>query len=158
MQQEKTIKTTLIKEYLKRRQKAGELELFKQEHKNAYEVLKRFSVLLSGILDLAYICDADGNIIYVNEAFERLTGKSVEDFIGKPFAPLFDERCLKTADDARQRTLDGEATQCELFFKDTGALCEFRNTPMRDELGRITGFMGIARGRRPPVCRQKTSS
>ncbi len=145
MLQEKNIKTNLIKEYLKLRQKAGELELFKQEHKNASEVLKRFSVLLSGISDLAYICDADGNIIYVNEAFERLTGKSVEDFIGKPFAPLFDERCLKTADDARLRTLEGEATQCELFFKDTGALCEFRNTPMRDERGRVTGVMGIAR-------------
>ncbi|MBI5469629.1 MAG: PAS domain S-box protein [Deltaproteobacteria bacterium] len=145
MQQEKNIKTTLIKEYLRLRQKAGELEQFKQENKKAYEALTRFSLLLSGISDLAYICDADGNIIYVNEAFERLTGQNVEDFIGKPFARLIDERCLKKADDARLRALNGEATQCELFFKDTGTLCEFRNTPVRDERGWVTGFMGIAR-------------
>ncbi len=145
VEEDRKAKTCLIKEYLKLRQKAGELEQYKQESQKSWEYLNRFKLLLSNITDMAYIFDAKGNIVYVNEAFERLAGRSVDELIGAPFAPLFDEENLRVANDAYSRTLKGERARFELCFKETRALCEYRNVPMRDELGKITGVMGIAR-------------
>lgn len=107
--------------------------------------LKKFETLFLGINDLAYICDAAGNILFVNRELERYSGHKPEEFIGKPFAPLFDEDDLKKAVDAYTRTLKGESPEFELRFKDTGILCEYKNVPFRDERGEITGVIGIAR-------------
>jgi len=74
-----------------------------------------------------------------------LTNHAVEEFLEKPFAPLFDEENLKVATDGYTRTLQGESPQYSLRFKDTGILCEYKNIPMRDEKGDIIGVMGIAR-------------
>lgn len=145
MNDENKIKPGLVREFLKMRQKVGELELFKAENMRAWSILNKFKILFSEINDLAYICDSSGNIQYVNEVFERITGFKPEEFIGKSFAPLFDEDNLKIANDAYTRTLRGERVDYELCFKDTGLICEFKNIPMRDEFGKITGVLGIAR-------------
>lgn len=107
--------------------------------------LKKFEALFLSINDLAYICDAAGNILFVNRELERYSGRKPEEFIGKPFAPLFDEDDLKKAVDAYTRTLKGESPEYELRFKETGVLCEYKNVPFRDEKGEITGVIGIAR-------------
>ena len=72
--------------------------------------------LLDNISDLAYICDAKGNILYVNSIFEKLTGHKPQEFIGKSFAPLFDSENLNKAMDCYARTLKGEAPKFELSF------------------------------------------
>lgn len=77
--------------------------------------------------------------------FEKLTGRNRHEFMGKPFAPLFDEENLKKATDAYERTLGGESPQYELYFKDTGVLCEYKNLPLRDDHGNIIGVIGTAR-------------
>lgn len=123
-------------------------ELLKEEineHKKAKDELKKYAILFSEISDLPYICDTDGNILFVNRTFEKLTGRKPEEFIGKPFAPLFDEENLKKARDVYTKTLEGESPQYELFFKDTGILCEYKNLPLRDEQGNIIGIIGTAR-------------
>ncbi|MBI4949826.1 MAG: sigma 54-interacting transcriptional regulator [Deltaproteobacteria bacterium] len=107
--------------------------------------LKKFEALFLGINDLAYICDTAGNILFVNRELERYSGHKPEEFIGKPFGPLFDENNLKKAIDAYTTTLRGESPEYELYFKDTGILCEYKNVPFRDEKGEITGVIGIAR-------------
>jgi len=115
------------------------------ERKIAEADLRKYELLFSHIKDLAYIIDDKGNILYVNKLFEELTNHAVEEFIGKPFAPLFDEENLKVATDGYTRTLQGESPQYSLHFKDTGILCEYKNIPMRDEKGNIIGVMGIGR-------------
>src|SRR3989339_904664 len=114
-------------------------------HKQMDDKLKTFEVLFSEIKDMAYICDTNGNIVFVNKSLEALAGHKPEEFTGKPFAPLFDEENLKKAVDNYTRTLKGENTEYELCFKDTGILCEYKNIPLRDEKGEIIGVMGIAR-------------
>lgn len=115
------------------------------ENEKIHEELKIFQLLFSEIRDLAYICDTQGNILYVNKIFEKLTGHKPEEFIGKPFSPLFDEENLKKAIDFHTRTVGGESLQFELRFKDTGIVCEYRNFQLRDGNGKVLRTIGIAR-------------
>ncbi|MFQ5735675.1 MAG: PAS domain S-box protein [Thermodesulfobacteriota bacterium] len=120
-------------------------ESSRAEIAHALEMPGWFKALFTGIPDLAFICDRKGNILYVNDAFERITGNKADDFICHPFHRLFDEDNLKAAEACHKKSMAGERTTCELYFKDTGKLCEFKNAPLRDESGRITGVVGIAR-------------
>ena len=104
-----------------------------------------YELLFSGIGDLAYICDTGGRILYINKAFEKLSGRKVSEFMGRPFAPLFDGEDLKKAIDNYTRTLRGESPVYEIRFKETGTLCQFKNRPIEDEFGVIAGVMGTAR-------------
>ncbi|HHT9136642.1 MAG TPA: PAS domain S-box protein [Candidatus Wunengus sp. YC60] len=123
-------------------------ELLKEEiseHKKAKAELRKYEILISEITDLPYICDTEGNILFVNHMFDKLTGCKREEFIGKSFASLFDEENLKIATNAYAKTLKGESPLYELYFKDTGVLCEYKNLPLRDEAGNIIGVIGTAR-------------
>ncbi|MDE1890436.1 MAG: PAS domain S-box protein [Planctomycetota bacterium] len=102
-------------------------------------------LLFSGVTDLTYIYDTEGNILFVNKVFEKFTGHRPEEFYGKPFSALFDEDERRKAKDAYTRTLKGENQQYELHFRNTGILCEYRSFPLKDEKGNIIGVMGIAR-------------
>lgn len=102
-------------------------------------------LLFSSVTDFTYVCDREGNILFVNKMFEKLTGGKSEEFYGKPFTSLFDASDLEKVMDAYKRTLTGEIPHYELSFKNAKVLCEYRNFPMRDERGVIIGVMGIAR-------------
>ena len=115
------------------------------EHKRADEKLEKYGILFSEISDLAFVLDTEGNILLVNKIFEKLAGRKPEEFIGKPFAPLFNDENLKKAMNVYTETLNGKCTQTELCFKFTGILCEYRNIPWRDENGNVIGVMGVAR-------------
>ena len=110
-----------------------------------YIDIKHCHALLDNISDLAYICDDKGTVLYLNNAFETITGHKPRDFIGKSFAPLFDDENLKKAIDGYQRTLKGESPCFEARFKDSGTLCSYSNTPHRDKDGIILGVLGTAR-------------
>lgn len=114
-------------------------------YKRADEKLRKYEILFSEIRDLAYVCDPQGTIIFLNKIFEKFTNRKPEEFMGKSFGPLFDEENLKKAKAIRARTLLGESLQFELTFKDTGIVCEYKNFPLRDEKGMIIGTIGIAR-------------
>lgn len=109
------------------------------------EDLSLYKKLFSEMNDLAYVCDDKGNLLFINKAFERITGRTIEEFLGKPFAPLLDEDNLRSAMDAYNGALRGENSQGEIRFKDTGVCCEFKSRPWRDKDGNIIGVMGTAR-------------
>lgn len=113
------------------------------EEKNAQ--LEKYKELFSQTNDLAYICDTKGNVLMVNAVFEKLTGHKPEAFLGKPFAPLFDDENLEKAMSAYTNTLNGESPKFEIPFKDTGILCEYQNRPFRNDKGEIIGVAGIGR-------------
>ena len=126
-------------------QMVKELKKETAKFKQTDEMFEKYRMLISQINDLAYICDNDGNILFINEVFEKMTNHKPEEFIGKFFAPLFEGEDLKTAMDAYTRTLKGESPEYEIRFKNTGVLCEYKNIPVRDEEGNIIGVTGIAR-------------
>lgn len=107
--------------------------------------LKEYEIILSKITDLTYIFDIKGNIVFVNSAFEKYTGHRPEEFIGKSFKPLYNEKDLEKIMDLHTRVLKGESLQFKLPYKDTGVLCECKEFPLRGKSGNITGIIGIAR-------------
>ncbi|MHC4183280.1 MAG: PAS domain-containing protein, partial [Planctomycetota bacterium] len=115
------------------------------KHKQVEEALKKYKILFDNISDLAYMCDAKGNVLFLNKIFEKLSGHKPGKFIGKSFAPLFDKGNLKKAIDIYTRTLKGESPTDEIYFKDTRVLCEYKNIPLRNDNGNIIGVIGIAR-------------
>lgn len=115
------------------------------EHKKAKSELNKYEILFSEINDLPYILDTKGNILFVNHMFDKLTGRKRGEFIGKSFAPLFDKENLILANEAYTNTLKGQCPQYELYFKETGILCEYKNLPLRNEEGTIIGVIGTAR-------------
>ena len=126
------------------------LQLKAPEERDKQRVHDNFDIdhlnaLLGNISDLAYICDDKGNILFINNVFEKMTSHKPEEFILKSFAPLFDEENLKKATDAYQRTLKGKNTVFEVSFKDTGILCAYSNIPFKDKRGKIIGVLGTAR-------------
>ncbi len=119
----------------------NEIIALKQKEKE----LKNYGMLFDNISDLAYICDREGKILFLNKVFDKLTGCKSAEFVGKAFTPLFDGEDLKKAMELYSRTLKGEKLQEEVRFKDTGVLCEYRNIPLRDGEGKIIGVIGTAR-------------
>jgi PAS domain S-box-containing protein len=115
------------------------------ERKQTEENLKKYKLLISQIKDLAAVCDDKGNVLFLNDVFEKMTNHKPEEFIGKSFAPLLDDENLKIAIDGYTKTLKGESPQFEVRFKDTGILCEFKNMALRNEKGDIIGVTGIGR-------------
>lgn len=115
------------------------------ESERMHEELEIFQLLFSEIRDLAYVCDTQGNIIYVNKVFEKLTGHKPEEFFGKSFSSLFDAENLQKAMDIHKRSVAGESLEFELRFKKTGIVCEYRNFQIRDKSGNVTRTIGIAR-------------
>lgn len=122
-----------------------EIERLRSEQCSRNDLFEIYKSILSGIDDLAYVCDNEGNILYVNDVFEEYTGHKPSEFIGRTFAPLFDEEELKKALDVYKRTLDGEKPRYELRFKKTGIICEYKNFPLTNKDGAVTGVIGISR-------------
>jgi PAS domain S-box-containing protein len=118
-------------------------DITERHHKD--QELKKYGTLFENISDLAYICDTEGNVLFLNKVFEELSGHKPDEFIGKSFAPLFEGEDLEKAKDLYLRTLNGESPQQEVRFKVTGKLCEYKNFPLRGETGEIIGVLGTAR-------------
>lgn len=111
------------------------------------KLLQIQSAALNAAANAIVITDIDGNIQWVNPAFSNLTGYSREEVIGK------NPRTLKSGkqdrsfyEDLWQTILAGRAWHNELINKrKDGTLYveEMTITPVRDEAGRITNFVGI---------------
>ncbi len=115
-----------------------------QEAKSQQEGGERFRSFLDNLGDVAYEADTSGNVTYANKMVEKITGILLKDIIGNPFLPLFTKESQQIAIDVYERTLNGESTEYELTFKN-GRICHFKNEPLKDENGKITGVFGIAR-------------
>ena len=125
--------------------RVGEFRAEAERRASAEETLIKYKTLFDSTTDIAYICDDKGTILYLNKAFEELSGCLIGDYIGHPFATLFDEENLKVAENKYRRALNGESPMSEIAFKETGVICEYRSQPFRDSGGDIIGVMGTAR-------------
>jgi PAS domain S-box-containing protein len=66
----------------------------------------RYRALVEGANDIIYTASPEGVTLSLNPAFERITGRKVADWVGKPFLPLIAER-----DRERAMALFGEILQ-----------------------------------------------
>lgn len=70
----------------------------------------RYRSIFENADDIIYLLNPDGTFHSLNPVFEQITGWTVEEWIGKPFAPLIHPDDLPYATDIFQKTLAGEAT------------------------------------------------
>jgi len=121
-----------------------DISALKQAEKSQQETDEKFRNFLDNLGDIAYETDASGNVTYANKIAEKVTGVPLRDIIGKPFLPLFTKESRQIAIDVYERTLNGESAEYELTFTN-GRVCHFKNEPLRDESGQVSGVFGIAR-------------
>ncbi len=119
------------------------------EREYALEELKRFKRIIDSAFDVIVITDVDGNIVYVNDAFERVTGYQKTEVLGK------NPRILKSGlheisfyRNLWQTILSGNAWKGEFINKKKSG--ELYNTsasifPLFSGSGRITHFVSIQR-------------
>jgi len=96
------------------------------------------------------IINATGNeraIIYVNAAFEKLTGYRGEEVVGKPYGFFFDGEENQAALQAINSALSqGQALRIELrSYRKDGGWCwtELTLSPVYDENGQLTHLLGV---------------
>lgn len=127
---EEKFPSMLAMEYLKLRQRVGELEVFEAEFKEANEARGRFISLLNELSEPVCICGPDGTVLYLNSRFEELVPASV-DCAFYDSAPAYVRELLEKA-------LRGERAQTELSIEGSGVF-EFSCLPLKDGLGRLAG-------------------
>ncbi|MFM7506289.1 MAG: PAS domain-containing protein [Rubrivivax sp.] len=105
---------------------------------------REMSLILSGLQELVFRCDAEGRLSFVNAAWERLTGRPASDWIGRPFA---DAVVADRRSDARRLLLplpaDGKTRSGSLAFRSASGEAvphECIATPLPDG----EGFVGSA--------------
>ncbi len=114
------------------------------DRKQDEKALKESKMFLDNMSDIAYMADAQLNVVWVNSAIERITGLPPEEIIGKPFLPLFIEADRASLMDVYKRTLLGESLENTLTFT-SGVTCHFTSLPKRNAKGEIIGTFGVAR-------------
>jgi|GEM_PF-5168866 PAS domain S-box-containing protein len=95
--------------------------------------------LLSEVSDLAFLCDTETKLIFVNEPLRKLMS-SGHSCLGRPFAALFPEKWRKQAGSACARALSGADAECELPLGLTSFI--FRVKPLF-EANEVHGLLGV---------------
>lgn len=89
----------------------------------------------------------DNPIVYANEGFERLTGYSIEDVLGKNCRFLQGEQTdQNTIDEIRRSVAEEKPCSVEIlnYRKDGSTFWNLLSiTPIRDDSGQVTNFLGI---------------
>jgi PAS domain S-box-containing protein len=115
---------------------------------------ERFHITLASIGDAVIATNTDGNIVFLNEVAQSLTGWPQVDAIGQPLESVFrivDEETRQTADNSWMELLreDGGAVHAHpklLLTRDGRERSVDESTaPVRDEQGNIVGVVVVFR-------------
>jgi PAS domain S-box-containing protein len=119
------------------------------KNKYAEKLIKKLSSAVEQTADNVFITDLEGVIEYVNPAFEKLTGYSKEEAIGKtPRILKSGMQSSKEYEELWTTILAGKVFQGELINrKKNGELYNEEKivTPMRDERGTISNFVSTGK-------------
>jgi len=120
--------------------------------KDAEELRKseeKYRNLVELTLDLIFMVDEKGKYTYVNPRFEKVTGYSTDDLIGRPFIYLVAQEVINSTIDRFKKGMRGENTppyEAELIHRNGQRIpVEFLVTTQYDSQGNPTGRLGIGR-------------
>jgi len=117
------------------------------ERQESLEKIHKLSLAMEQSPESIVITNLDGNVEYVNEAFLRTSGYSVEEVLGRnPRRLLTGDTDSPTYENLWKAMSHGEPWQGELYNrrKDGSQYTEFAMiTPIRQTDGRITHYMAI---------------
>ncbi|MDT8399345.1 MAG: response regulator [Pseudomonadales bacterium] len=117
----------------------------------------RYRMLADNASDVIYTYDLEGNYTYISPSVEQQTGFPVEDYIGKPVYTHLDRISARKVR-LSIRTLHSRLQDKTASFQDyrtfeystwckDGSTKQLETTesPLLDEEGQLTGFLGVAR-------------
>jgi len=123
-------------------------QLAKTESQEQYESAQYYLTLLHNVSDVIYSLSPDGIITSLNPAFEKVTGLSCDDWIGKSFAKIIHPDDLPFALEKFLSALRGESSpKFELrTISSSGNYLtgEFTTTPLMQD-GKVVKILGIVR-------------
>jgi len=109
---------------------------------------RRYRNLIENAPDVIYSLAEDGSITSLNPAFERITGWSCSEWLGKPFMTLIHPSDLPLAIESFKQSLGGKKQPpygLRVLSKSGEYLVgEFTSTPLMEK-GKVKGEFGIAR-------------
>ncbi len=109
---------------------------------------QRYRELVEDVTDILYSVDTDGRFVSLNRSFERSTGYTVEEWIGRPFTELFMPHSKAPAVDHFQQALGGNdriIREYELLAKSGMVVTVEVSSQPRYVDGVVTGTIGMAR-------------
>lgn len=118
------------------------------QKKLAQEQIKKLDLIAEKTLNAVITTDAKGIATWTNEGFERITGYSAKELIGKKPGDLLQgkDTSKKTIKEMRQAIKNGEPFNGEIYNynkKGKGYWLSINITPLKDENGTLTGFIAI---------------
>ena len=75
------------------------------------EVNNRYHELLEQTRDVIFLLSTEGVLVFLNKAFERITGWHVKDWVGRPFSGLLHPEDIENATKRLSEVLKGEILQ-----------------------------------------------
>ena len=111
--------------------------------------LNRLSTVIKQSPDSVMIMETDGTIVYVNPAFEKVTGYACPDIVDKPHTLLLSDRNpASLVKEIRDALRSGHVWQGKVVTRKRNGMLfeeEMRISPVRDEIGAIINFVAISR-------------
>ncbi|MBF8295895.1 MAG: protein of unknown function, putative Sensor histidine kinase, partial [Bacteroidetes bacterium] len=153
MRDERKNKTELVRELRTLRAKLKRLEKSEEKRRRLVDELceseEQYRSLIEAAPDVVYTISAeDGSLTSLNPAFERLTGWSRAEWLGKPFMGIVHPDDVSEAVETFQKALRGERLalyQLRILSKSGEYLVgEFTTTPFVKS-GKVVGELGIGR-------------
>ncbi len=146
-------KKDLLDEIAMLRGKIADLERIEIDTVRAAEQLRRseakYRNLVELTLDMIFMVDEQGRYTYVNPRFEKLTGYSLHDLLGKPFTCIVSPEAVESTIKRFRQGIRGESTPPyeEDLIDRLGERMpvEFLVTTIYDGEGNAAGRLGIGR-------------
>jgi PAS domain S-box-containing protein len=118
------------------------------ERRLAEETIRRDAHILSQIKDAVICTDAAGQVLYWNEAAERLLGWKREEMLGQSILQRFPPEARQQVTEIRQRIMGGEhgeGMELEDYHKDgSRRWVRWQSYPIRDGAGQVSGIVTLA--------------
>ncbi|MDY6851215.1 MAG: PAS domain S-box protein, partial [Thermodesulfobacteriota bacterium] len=123
------------------------------EYKTAEKALReseqKYRILVETVTDTVFVIDTDGKLTYLNSAFEKGTGFSIQEKLGCHFTDLLSPEYVEKAISDFRRGLLGEKVpnyEVEILRRDGGVVsAEISVTSMLDPEGNPMCRIGVAR-------------
>jgi PAS domain S-box-containing protein len=111
---------------------------------------ERFRSLSENAPVVIFALDPEGAVTYLNPAWEVISGRNRDDFIGRPFLDMITEKSEWTHANAIEQLLTGRKTVVDLniTIQDQTGCHRLFNTSVAansDMKGRVTGIIGLAK-------------
>jgi diguanylate cyclase (GGDEF)-like protein/PAS domain S-box-containing protein len=108
---------------------------------------EKYRRLVDAAQDAIYTLSPTGTLTSLNPAFEKITGWSNDDWLGKSFAPIVHPDDLPLAVNVLEKVVAGEAVAFELRIRAKSGeylVAEFATGPLMED-GKVVGLLGVGR-------------